>query len=210
MTASILSFGLLGLLSTACVEGGLFNGNGQDTTDDDDDSNGNNNGDYDEPSANDNKLAHIELPSRAPDEVIQGNLSSGSTIGMRWAEQNYCWPATENPNFNGAHVFYQESQPRGTDLYIRVAPANGVDVSVYAIQSTGDFQTPPEVSSVWECDAMYDQQRDSNPGIAEVLYMANFNPFSVTIGVAGANTTTSGAYELQIWREPGVNYDTAR
>lgn len=199
---------LAGLLALGCTEGGLFD---PDRSDPDDTNNPDtNNGDFDPPSNSDNKLAHIELPTRAPDLVVRSNLSEGGTLALRWAEQNYCWPATENVNFNGNHVFFEESQARGTDLYIRAAPADGVDVSLYAIQSAGDFQTPPEVSSVWECDAMYDQQGDRNPGVAEVLYMANFNPFSVTIGVAGANNATSGAFELQIWREDGVNHDTAR
>ena len=155
----------------------------------------------------DNIPTNVEIPAGDPDHVITGDLSEGSVIDIGFAESNYCWPATEDVNFNGSHVFYEFTQDSTTDLLFRVEPDNGVDVSIYYIQSDGGFQTPPEVASPWECDARYDATNDNNPGQAEVLNATRYNPYNVTVGVAGANGATSGGYTLQVWEVYGEPFD---
>lgn len=158
-------------------------------------------------TSGDNTVGGATVPNTAPTRTIAGDLADGSAMDLSWAAPSYCWPATENVNFTGNHVVEAFQQPRGIDVYLRLVPDSGVDVSLYAIQD-GTQQTPPNVTSPFECAAMYDQSSDSNPGQPEVLYLANYIDFWMTVGVAGANGATSGGYELQIWEVPGANYDT--
>lgn len=151
-----------------------------------------------------------EAPARAADEVIDGDLSEGEVLSdLDWAEALFCWPGNENMNFDGAHVFYERTQDPNRDFFLRADPDSGVDVSVYYIQRTaGDASLPPDTSSAFDCDAMYDWESDSNPGTAEVIQVVGTNSeFSLLIGVAGAGGATSGAYTLEIWDEPGAEFD---
>ena len=155
----------------------------------------------------DNAMGDTTVPNTAPTREIVGDLSEGQAMDLGWAASNYCWPATENVNFDGNHVLETFTQPTGLDIYLRVVPDRDVDVSLYAIQD-GSSSVPPDISGVFSCDAMSDQTNDSNPGQAEVLYMVNYVDFSLTVGVAGINGATSGGYTLQIWEVEGANFDT--
>ena len=46
-------------------------------------------------------------------------------------------------------------------------------------------------------------QHDDNPGQPEVLYVQGYNEYELIIGVAGANGTTSGQFQVEIWDEQG-------
>ena len=49
------------------------------------------------------------------------------------------------------------------------------------------------------CEAGYDAQRDSNPGVSETVTLdAATNAYNVVIGVAGAKGVKSGGYTLKV------------
>lgn len=135
-------------------------------------------------------------------ETIELELSSGQSIDLDWADESdvACFPGTENLNFDGNHVFFWFAQPEGSVLTVDVQPEEGVDASVYAIQSAGErYEVPPNVVSAVTCESQYDAQTDSNPGEAEsVVLTATTNGYDVLIGVAGAGGTTSGSVTLSL------------
>jgi hypothetical protein len=133
-----------------------------------------------------------------------GKLEAGGKIDLAFASKSSvaCWPATEDVNFNGNHVLYKTTLPPYTDMTITATPGDPkTDVSVYAymVSATDTTSIPPNVTSATSCEAGYDQKTDSNPGKAESVKLNSLkNPYTVYIGVAGANGTTAGAFDLKI------------
>lgn len=211
------SFSWLAIVLLACNGG---NG-GNDTGDDDsgDDTETGNNGDTDTDvnnnwSGDDNGY---DAPVRAPDRVINGNLSQGSIQGdgsvasggdLYWMQSgDYACGTNFGQSFSGAHVHYEHDQSPNTDLLVRVVPDQGLDVSVYALQRSQGSSAMPSNSTIvraggGECTAIYDD--DGNPSQPEVVCVpatSAYN-FSVLIAVAGAEGLTSGSYKVEIWEEP--------
>ncbi len=143
----------------------------------------------------------VTWPDAGADASWTGDLSSGAPIDIDWADESdiACWPGTEDPNFDGNHVFYQLSQPADLDLWVRVIPERGVDVSLYAMQFAGGVQTPPDVVSCVTCEASADWDGDTNPGEREELFLSGYNAYDVLIAVAGANGADEGQYSLEAW-----------
>jgi hypothetical protein len=132
-----------------------------------------------------------------------GNLSEGETISLNFASTSSmaCFPATENINFNGGHVFYATQMPPHSILTVTVEPKTpGLDVSLYAYQiGTTSNYTPKNVPSAVTCEAGYDAQTDSNPDEAESVEVNTIkNPYNVVIGVAGADSALAGEYTLRL------------
>lgn len=145
---------------------------------------------------------------------VSGDLSSGKTIGLTWAARSSvaCFPATENVNFEGNHVLYSTQIPKDSKMKITLVPKSGaVDVNLYAYQvGTTTYSTPPNIGSVTACEASYDQQKDSNPGVTESLELnATTNPYNVVIGVAGPKGITAGAYTLKVELESKTQVQSA-
>jgi hypothetical protein len=144
-----------------------------------------------------------EMPKIAPTEVKEGNLSEGKKIDLLWAQSSQvtCFPGTYASSFNGNHVFYRLTQKPSQDLYFRLTPPEGVDVSMYVLQNAKPAGAlPPNVEVAWRCNkAYYD-----NPGEPELLHVAGYNKdFDVVVAVVGAKEATSGAFKLEIWDVPG-------
>jgi len=143
-------------------------------------------------------------PSRAPDEVIWGNLSDGATLSdLSWGESGTiaCWAAPA-ASYTGAHDFQTIAQSSERDLYVRLTPAQGLDMSLYVMQrSPGSSTLPPNatVAGGGSCDGAYDSNGNaSQPEVACVAAFTDYT-YSVLIGVAGAAGLTSGEYKLEIW-----------
>lgn len=152
---------------------------------------------------NGNNPNGVDIPTRDPDQVLTGDLSTGVDMDLSFADdvEYTCFPATENPNFNGKHVFFTVE---GAEmLTIAVDPDAGVDTSVYAMGYNGDVPaTPDERQPATNCEAGYDEGDDSNPGQVDATVLFLSDPaWGVLIGVAGANGASSGAFELKIWRD---------
>ena len=147
----------------------------------------------------------VEVPNRAADETMIGDLSDGAILDLDWAQNPNvtCWTASENLNWTGAHVITETTQGEDEVLTIRVTPGDSLlDVSLWAAQtSANDTHTPPDLPSVVSCETSYDAPGDSNPGFSEAVLLSNYNPYRVLIGVAGADGFEAGAYTLEIWRD---------
>lgn len=138
----------------------------------------------------------------------KGKLQDGGKIDLSFAAKSAvaCWPATENVNFTGNHVVYRTTIPTYSDMTITATPADAkTDLSVYAYMvGAGDTKTiPPNVSSAITCEAGYDQKSDHNPGKPETVKVNALNhSYTVYVVVAGANDTTTGAFDLKIDVKP--------
>jgi hypothetical protein len=141
-------------------------------------------------------------PSREADQTFSGDLTEGAVIDdLEWANSSplFCWPATENENFDGAHVFFPVDLPSGREVAMRVEPASGVDVSVYVL--IGSSSEPPSTVAS-RCEEQSDATNDRNPGQAEVVWAIGGNSDQPgLLGVAGAHGATSGAFDVEIWVE---------
>jgi hypothetical protein len=142
-----------------------------------------------------------DWPSGEPTLSWTDDLASGAPVDLDWDDQSSvaCWPGTEDANFNGSHVFFEVTQAADIDLYLRVTPEPGVDVSLYAMEFDGSIQTPPDVSDCLSCEASADWTDDSNPGGTEEVYLSGYNPYQVLIAVAGANHADTGGFTLELW-----------
>lgn len=135
---------------------------------------------------------------------IKGKLEAGKTIPLTWAASSSvaCFPATEFDNFKGNHVFYATALPKQSVMKVTVVPDNkALDVNVYALQvSSTDFaRVPPRMPTATACEAGYNQQTETNPGVTEsVTLNATTNPYNVVIGVAGPKGVVAGGYTLKI------------
>lgn len=142
------------------------------------------------------------VPARDADATYDGNLSDGSTIDLTWASDGAiaCFPGTFEDQFTGAHVFFYETQAAGEDLYFRVVPESA-DVSLYALQVVDEAYTPPDVPSARSCESSYEADHGAGGGSTEVVWLVGHNEYEVTIGVAGADGATAGAFTLEVWHE---------
>ncbi len=133
---------------------------------------------------------------------VVGDLSHGATIDLSFASESdmACWPATENTNFEGNHVYYAMAMPADSSLTATVVPESDVDVSIYMYQLASDsYYTPDEVPYSVSCEAGYDMVNNSNPGNTESASVtSSTNPYNVFIGVAGAAGEISGGYTLSL------------
>ena len=133
---------------------------------------------------------------------VTGDLSDGQTIDLSFASQSdmACWPATEDTNFEGNHVYYAVALPADSERTATVSPDTGVDVSIYMYQlATDSHYTPEEVPYSVSCEAGYDMAGNSNPGEPEsARFSASSNPYNVFIGVAGAAGDIAGGYRLTL------------
>ncbi len=135
-------------------------------------------------------------------DVLSRDLSCGESVDLDWASDSSvaCFPDTEFTNFDGKHQFFSYRQPENSLLTVFVEPDDGVDVSVYVIQSAGDrYEVPPDVTAAISCECAYDAQTDSNPGETEdVTVTATTNGYDVLIGVAGAGGQSSGGFKVSL------------
>lgn len=139
---------------------------------------------------------------------VGGKLEGGPQIDLAWAANSSvaCFPATKNQHFNGAHQAYVVDLPSYSELTAKLVPANkSLDLSLYAYSLSPRNATkylPPNVPSVVSCEASAGSRSYSkpfNPGDPEsVSLIALRNPYSVIIGVTGAQATTAGAFTLEV------------
>ena len=146
-----------------------------------------------------------DVPEREPDTTWDANLEDGEIIDLDWASSGGfgCWPGTEDVNFTGTHVFENEALSADVgDFFVRVNPADPtIDVSLYAIKTGVDTtQFPPDLPSAVACDSTFDRENNGNPGVSEAtVVQGGSNPYRIVVAVAGANDTTSGGYEVEVW-----------
>ena len=161
------------------------------------------------------KVKPLKLPEGYNTGAVTGNLKDGTKLSsLRWAERSSvaCFPGTRFAMFNGNHVFYRIVLPRASAMKVIVTPKKGKAINLYALRQGMRRQSvPPNVTSAISCEASYPiyanlpggrTVRNKDSGIRKVEYISVNSPYSILIGVAGANGLTEGDFKLQIEIKP--------
>ncbi len=161
------------------------------------------------------KVIPLTLPEGYTAGQVKGNLKDGAKLSsLRWAESSQvaCFPGTRFEMFNGNQVFYRITLPAASDMTITVVPDEGKNISLYALrQGMRNQQVPPNVSRAVSCEASYQiyanvsktrRVKNKDNGVRKVGYASVRNPFSILIGVAGADGLTEADFTLKIEIKP--------
>lgn len=157
------------------------------------------------------KVMPLSLPEGYAAGQVTGNLSDGVRIlNLRWAENSSvaCFPGTRFEMFNGNHVLYRMTMPAQAVMTITVVPKEGKRINLYALrQGMTRQQNPPDVTSAISCEAKYPiyadvsktrRVRNADDGTRTIEYMSINSPYSILIGVAGANGLAEGEFTLKV------------
>ncbi len=139
------------------------------------------------------------------------NLRDGVKIlNLRWAESSQvaCFPGTRFEMFNGNQVLYRMTMPAASNMKITLVPAKGKKMSLYALrQGMRSQQTPPNITRAISCEARYQiyanvsktrRVTNKDDGSRTVEYVSVNSPYSILIGVAGADGLTEGDFTLKV------------
>ncbi len=153
----------------------------------------------------------LQLPEGNDAGEVTGNLNEGTKLSsLRWAERSSvaCFPGTRFEMFNGNHVFYRITLPAASAMKVVVTPKNGKAINLYALrQGMREQPVPPNVESAISCEASYPiyanvsktrRVTNKDDGTRKVEYISINSPYSILIGVAGAEGLTEGDFTLKI------------
>lgn len=153
----------------------------------------------------------VRLADDATSGVITGNIADGVQIPMRWAESSSVGlvPGTRFEQFNGNQVFYRITLPEASVINLKLIPTEGKKINLYALRQSMNppHEVPPNVTSAISARASYPMyantgggQRVSNPdnGHREISLMSINDPYSILVGVSGAEGETEGQFHLMI------------
>ncbi len=156
------------------------------------------------------KVIPLTLPEGYNAGQVTGNLKDGGKLAsLRWAERSSvaCFPGTRFEMFNGNHVLYRITMPAAARMTITVTPKNGKAINLYALrQGMRRQQNPPNITSAISCEASYPIYvrrggrtiRNKDDGTRKVEYISVRSPYSILIGVAGANGLKEGDFTLKV------------
>lgn len=157
------------------------------------------------------KVTPLQLPTGSKVGEIKGNIKDGATISMGWAESSSVAlvPATRFEQFNGNQLLYRIALPAASVIKVRLTPAKGKKINLYGLRQSanGQQQIPPNVTSAISSEASYPiyantggGRRVSNPdkGYREIEFMSVNRPYSILLGVSGAEGETEGDFTLRI------------
>lgn len=160
------------------------------------------------------KVKPLKLPAGYNAGEVTGNIKDGTKLSLRWAERSpvACYPGTRFEMFSGNHVFYRITLPAASAMKITVTPKEGKAINLYALRQGMRRQSvPPNVTSAISCEASYPiyanvsktrRVRNKDDGIRKVEYISVRSPYSILIGVAGAEGLTEGDFKLKIKIKP--------
>lgn len=133
----------------------------------------------------------------------EASLEDGSVPDdLQFLVRAQCVPGTELENFDGAHVYATYEQPAARQVYVRVRPERGLDVSLYVSQLPGGSMATGQDAISVPCEESLDYQYDSNPGEAEVVKLTSIDrPYHLVIGVAGADGADEGDFLVEVFEE---------
>lgn len=148
--------------------------------------------------------------ARGATRSVKGKIDGGTEIALKWAANSSvaCWPTNHDDHFDGHHVVYMAELPAQSEMVVTATPTGATsDLSLYAYSvGTSSTALPPNVPSAVSCEASYGTNKISeryNPGKPEqVKLMAIRNPYRVYIGVAGAQKSKKGAFDLKVEVKP--------
>ena len=166
------------------------------------------------PLAQTPKVMPLQLPAGSTAGEVQGNIADGIQIPMRWAERSSVAlvPGTRFEQFNGNQVFYRIEMPAASTIKVRMVPENGKKINLYALRQSvqGQQQVPPNVTSAISSEASYPiyantgrrRIQNKDKGYREVEFDSVNRPYSILIGVSGAEGELEGNFLLNIQITP--------
>lgn len=138
--------------------------------------------------------------------TVEGSLKNGKIMeSLGWASRRStaCFPATQNLKFNGNHVLFVANMPARSILKITVKPKkSGVNLSIYGYQlASGLIVLPKDLERCVSCEAEHKwdyPKRGKTQNDSRTISLNSIgNPYSVVVGVAGANGLTEGDFTLE-------------
>ena len=157
------------------------------------------------------KVTNLTLPANSTAGSVTGDIARGVQIPMRWAESSSVAlvPATRFEQFTGKHVFYRVAMPARSSFKVTVVPKNGAKINLYALRQSaaGPHQVPPNVTRCISSEASYPiyantgggrRVQNADNGVRKVEYISVNRPYSILIGVAGAEGLTQGEFTMNI------------
>ena len=137
---------------------------------------------------------------------VDGKFEAGAAIAdLSWAANSSmaCFPATQNANFRGNHVFYAASLPPKSILTVTLAPKNPKQLtSIYGYSvGSNNFAVPPKIQSAVTCEAEHTWDRPKVGKTQDHTRPIMFqnptgNTYNIFIGVSGPAAVTAGDYTL--------------
>lgn len=136
-------------------------------------------------------------------QTFSGNLSGGeiiSDLSWAWNSSMACFVEPVDDQYKGNHVFYQINLPEASIIDIYLTPNNSSDqIALYGYsKGAGNTDVPPNIYSSISCEADPSNSNGATTGDRHIYFNATTNPYSVIIGVAGAEGFTSGGYSIEI------------
>lgn len=138
--------------------------------------------------------------------TVEGSLKNGTLMdSLGWASRSTtaCFPATQNSKFTGNHILFVTQMPARSILKVTVKPKkSGFNLSIYGYQlGVGRIVLPKDLQSCVSCEAEhkwdYPKKGKTQDDSRTILLNTIANPYSVVIGVAGANGLTDGDFTLE-------------
>lgn len=152
----------------------------------------------------------LKMPSGSDTITVEGNLDTGKIIPLAWAEKSTvaCFPGTRFAMFDGNHVFYRITLPARSRMTVTLEPKDEKLINLYALrQGASENAVPPAIETARSCEASYPLYANKEDGqIAgertsgnrKVEYISAGAPFSILIGVAGADKLAEGQFTLEV------------
>jgi len=140
-------------------------------------------------------------------QTLTGELSDGKILGSldwAWQSSTACFVEPAAFRFQGNHLFYQFDLPTQSELTVNLIPENASSsMALYGYsKGAGNITLPEDLNSAVSCEADPSVGfGGSDTGSRSIELRATTNPYSVIIGVAGAENVTSGAFTLEILLE---------
>lgn len=153
-------------------------------------------------------------PDGSPAEVFSADISTGAVpADLSWVDtnNNACWPSSSNNYFNGKTLYFEIDKEGAGDIYIKMDPESGKNLSLYLLEFTGTPDNPPDADThAARCETGVGATgyAQAGAGAVEAIKLIGFETRTVLIGVAGAEGLTSGAFDLKVWKGDIDDFDT--
>jgi len=166
---------------------------------------------YAEEGAATQAVTPLTVGSPSEPSSVEGNIKSGKKIPLGWAELSNvaCFPATRFEQFDGNHVFYRVPMSANSSLKITMTPKDNASINLYALRqaAAGSQPVPPNVTEAISAEASYPKYvkidakkkiQNKDDGVRKIEFTSVDSPYSILIGVAGANGLTEGSFKLDV------------
>lgn len=137
----------------------------------------------------------------------EGSLKNGvkiADLSWAWSSSIACFPGTQQQKFTGNHVLYAVDMPPRSILTVTVRPTDKTkNISIYGYQiGKGQYTLPDKLAKCVACEAEhkwdYPKRGKTQDESRTITFNAIQNPYSVVIGVVGADGLTDADFTLEV------------